>query len=79
MKEQLKFASFLDVEGGGRRQNSTLKFQTFICNDRNQCFLMLNFSQKYDNLNKLEHFRKCTQKYNRYIVHFFSENFGGQK
>ena len=32
-----------------------------------------------DNFNKLEHFRKCTQKYNRYIVHFFSENFGGQK
>ena len=65
IKEQLKFASFLGIEGGGG-QNSQ------------QCFfLMLNF--KYDSLNKLEHFRTCTQKYNRYIVHFFSENFGGQK
>ena len=32
-----------------------------------------------DNLNKLDQFRKCSQKYNKYIVHFFSENFGGQK
>ena len=31
IKEQLKFASFLGVEGGG--QNSHLKFPTFICND----------------------------------------------
>ena len=40
---------------------------------------MQNFSYKYDNLNNLKHFRKCTQKYNRYIniVHFFSENFWG--
>ena len=31
--EQLKFLSFLGVEGGG--QNSPLKSPTFICNDRN--------------------------------------------
>ena len=31
IKEQLKFASFLGVEGGG--QNSHLKSPTFICND----------------------------------------------
>ena len=43
IKEQLKFASFLGVEGGGG-QNSPLKSPTFICNDRNQCFLMLIFS-----------------------------------
>ena len=42
IKEQLKFALFLGVEGGG--QNSPLKSPTFICNDKNQYFLMLNFS-----------------------------------
>ena len=34
IKEQLKFSSFLGVEGGGG-QNSPLKYPTFICNDRN--------------------------------------------
>ena len=33
IKEQLKFASFLGVEGGGG-QNSHLKSPTFICNQR---------------------------------------------
>ena len=79
IKEQLKFALFLGVEGGGGVQNSLLKSPTCICNDKNQCFLMLNFSYKCDNFNKLEHFRKCKQKYNGDIVHFFSENFGCQK
>ena len=45
LKEQLKFASFLGVEGaGGGGQNSPLKSPIFICYDRNQCFLRLNFS-----------------------------------
>ena len=43
VKEQLKLASFLGVEGGGEA-NSPLKSPTFICNNKNQCFLMLNFS-----------------------------------
>ena len=33
IKEQLKFASFLGVEGGGG-QNRHLKSPTFICNQR---------------------------------------------
>ena len=35
IKEQLKLALFLGVEGGGG-QNSPLKSPTFICKDRNQ-------------------------------------------
>ena len=42
MREQLKLASFLGVEGGG--QKNPLKSPTFICNNRNQLFFMLNFS-----------------------------------
>ena len=42
IKEQLKFASFLGVEGGGG-QNSPLKSPTLFCNDRNQCFVNAKF------------------------------------
>ena len=41
LKEQLKFTSFLGVEGGGH--NSPLKSPTFICNDKNQCFFNAKF------------------------------------
>ena len=51
IKEQLKFATFLGVEeGGGAKQPSEVS----------NVFLMLNYSLKYDNLNNLEHFQKCT-------------------
>ena len=44
IKEQLKFASFLGVEGpGGGGQNSHLKSPTFICNDGNQRFFNAKF------------------------------------
>ena len=43
IKEQLKFASFLGVEGGGGGQNSHLKSLTFICNNGNQRFFNAKF------------------------------------
>ena len=41
IKEQLKFALFLGVEGGGK--NSPLKTPTLFCNDRNQYIFNAKF------------------------------------
>ena len=73
-KEKLKLhRSFLDVKGG-KQPCEQHSLQHLTVTVKINIFMLISVESTTNSRNTL---RKCTQKYNNYIVHFFSKTLVG--